>query len=418
MKLSLVLQTYSIEHRLSRYRSRVKRVLSGRSKMKISFIVTTYNIESYIGRCLDSLAEVVRPGDQILILDDGSTDGTLAAVERFIASGRVSDEVEITPVFFGENTMGGVGIAGNIGMDMARRDVVFFVDGDDWIDPDGFREARLAFEQQDCDVLIANYQEYDEKNDLYKVPADTHRWNKLRSDSDLEERRHEAVEMIAVPWRKFYRRAFLEEHKLRFPEGDYFFEDNPFHWDVCMKAERLAFANTRLCYHRVNRPGQTMASTGQELGAFFDHYDTIRAKVNQQDNPRFERQAAAWILNNMSWHIGRLHRSAAPFYFKRAEAVMQHIGRDTLEHEELASLQGTQVSLYASLLLEEGWRAALDYFAMGKSQGQIEQLQRDLKQTRNELKSHIKATRNHATALSNAQYYETLHKRHHVKTSE
>ena len=135
--------------------------------MKISFIVTSYNIETYIDRCLRSVLEVARPGDEIIVVDDGSSDDTPAVVKACLAD--APQGVEKRPVFLGQNTMGGVGIAGNIGLDMAARDGVFFVDGDDWLDVDGFNAARAAFERGDCDILIANYQEFDEANAVFKA---------------------------------------------------------------------------------------------------------------------------------------------------------------------------------------------------------------------------------------------------------
>jgi len=127
--------------------------------------------------------------------------------------------------------------------------------------------------------------------------------------------------MIAVPWRKFYRADFLRAHRLRFPEGDFFFEDNPFHWEVCLAAGSIAFHDRMLCQHRINRPGQTMASTGTELSAFFTHYDTIRASLRTtlpKEAAGLEVAALTWLLNNMSWHVDRLRPGAFWPYAARA----------------------------------------------------------------------------------------------------
>lgn len=236
--------------------------------MRLSFIVTSYDILPYIDRCLNSLAAVVQPGDRVILIDDGSEDGTANRVAGRAAAG-FGPGVSVLPVLFGTNTIGGVGIAANTGLIEALGEPgcegVFFVDGDDWLEPSGFRAARSVFAASEADVLLGNYEEYDEQSGSRRQ-ADAGRWRRVPGlGDDLEAARDLALSMIAVPWRKFYRADFLRRHRLRFPEGRFFFEDNPFHWAVCLAAGHIAFHDAVLCYHRVNRPGQTMVSTGAEL---------------------------------------------------------------------------------------------------------------------------------------------------------
>lgn len=281
--------------------------------MTISFIVTTYNVAPYISHSLASLAKVVRPGDEIIIVDDGSTDETPALMTDFIRTGSFGREVETKPIFLGTNTPGGVGVGANIGLDAARCDSIVFMDGDDWINPKGFNPARAQWQQCPHDILITNYLTYDTDTETSAPPADNHLWTGLNREAPLEDMRLQALAFIAVPWRKFYRRAFLEAQGLRFPEGNHFFEDNPFHWAVCRAAEHIDFANRITCYHRVNRPGQTMGSTGIELLAFFTHFDSIWSQI-PATKPRFRQQAGHWLLENMAWHMARLAPEARAAY--------------------------------------------------------------------------------------------------------
>lgn len=296
--------------------------------MRLSFIVTSFDILPYVDTCLDSLAAVVRPGDRVIVVDDGSTDGTAEQVEARLAAG-FGEGVAGLAVLLGSNTIGGVGIGGNIGLSEALADpdceAVFFVDGDDWLEPAGFAAARTAFEHGGADILLGNYGEYDDLGKSFHRPADAARWAAVPNLAPgIEAARDLALAMIAVPWRKFYRADFLRRHGLRFPEGRFFFEDNPFHWAVCLAAERIDFHDTALCQHRVNRPGQTMASTGAELMVFFDHYETISALLPGQDVAR-AGAALDWLLNNMAWHVDRLAPSTFWAYAGRAADVLARV---------------------------------------------------------------------------------------------
>ena len=323
--------------------------------MRISFLVTTCNIAPYVGRCLDSVAACARAGDEIVVIDDGSIDGTAERVLGFGArlAADHGDSVGYAPVCLGTNTPGGVGIPANLALARATGEAVFFVDGDDWLDAAGFAAARARFEAGSDEVLIANYLEYDEAAGSTRSPADRARWAGLATANSAEARRLLALSMIAVPWRKFYRRSLLERHAIRFPEGDFFYEDNPFHWQVCLKAESIGFHDRVLCYHRVNRPGQTMMAQGAELAAFFTHYRSIRALLPAEADtqaPALAGAAMRWLLANMAWHLRRLRPSAFWDYAAAAQPVLQGCDAALWEAEVAPAFAGSPVGRAAEQL--------------------------------------------------------------------
>ncbi|MCC6306569.1 MAG: glycosyltransferase family 2 protein [Rhodobacteraceae bacterium] len=289
--------------------------------MRLSFIITTFDVAPWVGRCLLSVAAAAAPGDQVIVVDDGSTDATPAAIAAALPALAAATGAAPEVVLLGANTWGGVGTPANLGMDRADGEALFFVDGDDWLAPDEFRLCRARFEATGDDILIANYLEFDEATGGFRQPADRLRWGRPREGLDARGRRLLALSLIAVPWRKFYRRAFVEDRGLRFPEGDFFFEDNPFHWAVCLAAETIGFADRVLCHHRVNRPGQTMAATGEELAAFFTHYRTIAAMLPAGE-PELRAAAMEWLVANMAWQLPRLQPPTLSAYVREASAVV------------------------------------------------------------------------------------------------
>lgn len=345
--------------------------------MTISFIVTTYNVLPYVDRCLESLAAIGQAGDEVIIVDDGSTDGTAEQVAEAGNDLFATTGLRFQPILLGTNTMGGVGIGANIGMREARSDTVFFVDGDDWINVEGFQRARACWESRELDILVTNYLEHDERTGAAREPADSQKWHLLDPGLPLRQNRLQALSLIAVPWRKFYRRGLLEEHGLAFPEGDFFFEDNPFHWAVCLAAERIDYLDVTICHHRINRPGQTMVSNGAELAAFFQHFRTIRAFL-PADDPELHTALALWILGNMSWHLGRLAKVARLTYLQDAAEALKLID-DAIWNGPVRERLGQTRSWQMGSRLRAGdvW-GVMDQWVTDEFRGEMERMYKDL----------------------------------------
>ncbi len=272
--------------------------------MTTAFVVTTFDVAPYVARCLASVADCARPGDQVIVVDDGSTDGTDAAARRALAA--LDPRIASDLIALGTNTPGGVGTAANIGMDAAAREHLVFVDGDDWMAPGGYASAIEAARRSGADVTIADYREHHEATGETRHPADRALWSVAAPQVPDRLR---ALRHIAVPWRKVYRSTFLREEGLRFPEGDFFFEDNPFHWRVCLAAESFAFVPAVIAHHRIGRAGQTMGAAGIELAAFFVHYRAIRDALPPAE-AALGVEALGWLLENMAWQLGRVSPEA------------------------------------------------------------------------------------------------------------
>lgn len=126
----------------------------------ISVVVPVYNIEDYLERCVDSICGQTYGNLEILLVNDGSTDG----------SGALCDELAMRDdrirVFHKEN--GGSSSARNLGISQAKGEYVGFVDSDDYISADMYRQLLEAVEQYECDIVQIGRDEIDEKGN--KLP--------------------------------------------------------------------------------------------------------------------------------------------------------------------------------------------------------------------------------------------------------
>jgi len=278
------------------------------SQPLISIIVTTYNVVDYIDQCLEALVNQTIKDIEIIVVDDASSDGTVDIIKK-----HENKDARIRLYALPENTVGGTGIPGNIGIDNATGKYIGFADGDDWCEPNMFELLYQKAEEIQADFTMCDYREAESTTGDLIEPADAHRWADLSAlpeviGESLEEKQA-LLRMIAVPWRKLYRHSFVKEHKIRYPEGDYFFEDNPLHWYVIVLASRVALVDSVLYYHRVNRQGQTMSTADNGLVKMFIHHGTIYSWLEDKSQLKtYKVPLCQWLISQMHW----ISRTIAP----------------------------------------------------------------------------------------------------------
>lgn len=118
----------------------------------LTVTIPAYNVENYIGRTIKSLAESKRDCEiEVLIVNDGSTDSTGKIAEKF------AKRYSYMRVIHQEN--GGHGAAINTGIREAAGKYFKLLDGDDWVDPEGFSRMLSILEQAEEDLILCDYQE-------------------------------------------------------------------------------------------------------------------------------------------------------------------------------------------------------------------------------------------------------------------
>jgi predicted O-linked N-acetylglucosamine transferase (SPINDLY family)/glycosyltransferase involved in cell wall biosynthesis len=277
----------------------------------ISVIVTAYNIEKYIARCLDSVASQTYKNLEIIVVDDASSDSTRSIIAQYAAR-----DSRIVVIQFEENSPGGVATPANAGLRIAKGDYIGFVDGDDWCEPDMFERLYKAAAEADAQVSICDFQLYEDEKGQYQDAYDKRAWQNpaIRLAERLTEpaARTTLLDFSPVPWRKLYRKDLIADPDMRFPEGDYFFEDNPFHWFCILKAQSFVCIDKVLCYHRTNRTGQTTASHATRWLAMFRHHETMLDFLKR--NRLYDAYGGRLLLWIMSYSLSFFDWLEAPYH--------------------------------------------------------------------------------------------------------
>ena len=115
---------------------------------KVSIIIPVYNVESYLRRCLDSVVNQTLKDIEIILVNDGSTDGSLAICEEYAKN---DDRIKIIT-----RKNGGLSAARNTGLDNATSEYIGFIDSDDWVDTNFFENLYNTAIEKNCDVAFGD----------------------------------------------------------------------------------------------------------------------------------------------------------------------------------------------------------------------------------------------------------------------
>ena len=198
--------------------------------MKLSVIVPAYNAEKTIRQSLDSILAQTRPVDELIVINDGSTDGT----EKILQEYR-----DAYPACFRFRTVenGGQGRARNIGFDLSSGDWIGYVDSDDWIDPEMYERLIAAIERENADLALCEV--------LAHFPdGSTAREYIFREDR--------AMAAAGFANNKLFRRGLIEN--VRFPEEKLWYEDAEFTAIAIHRAGKIAHLPDALYHYRRGLP--------------------------------------------------------------------------------------------------------------------------------------------------------------------
>lgn len=203
---------------------------------KLSIIVPVYNVERYLPACLDSIADLPGMDYEVILINDGSTDGSERICQEY------ADRKKNFKVYSKPN--GGLSSARNTGLQHAEGEYIFFLDSDDACDQDALAKV-VQIMDQGYDLVSFSYNRIDEEgNHLLRVP------NFGYSLIDLinGQNRIFFITNILLPgglgweaWGNLFKRSIIENNQLKFEDTKKIFaEDLLFMMNYLLHTARLA----------------------------------------------------------------------------------------------------------------------------------------------------------------------------------
>ncbi|MEV5952841.1 glycosyltransferase family A protein [Streptomyces sp. NPDC051987] len=266
-------------------------------RVKVSVIVPVYNTGKYVDECAPSLLSQSLPADEyeVIYVDDGSTDDTLARLER-IAGEHPHVQVHTQP------NSGWPGAPRNLGMRHARGEYIQFVDHDDSLGPEALERLYEHAKRNDADVVLG------------KMSSTMVRPRRLfRHTIDACTIENDELMQSMSP-HKMFRRAFVEEHGLRFPEGPWILEDLFFVSAAYLKAERIAVLADYPCYYWMKRDdgGNNTQHRFNPRHGFWANTRTVVRQIKDGTRPSDDLDALQNRLLHRLYHVEVLSRAREP----------------------------------------------------------------------------------------------------------
>ncbi|MEV0917135.1 CDP-glycerol glycerophosphotransferase family protein [Streptomyces sp. NPDC049967] len=292
---------------------------------RLTLIVPAYNVQGYIGECLDSVLQQDFTDFEVIGVDDCSPDGSGAILDTY-----AERDARVRVLHLTENV--GLGHARNAGMDEATGDYLLFLDSDDTLAPGSLAAIAARLDAtDDPDVLVFDYtRTYWDGRLLRNKRAE------LLDESGpavfaLADR-PQLLDLLQIVWNKAYRRAFVTGHGFRFPPG--YYEDAPWTFSSLISAETIAVLDRSCVLYRQRREGGNILRTvSRKHFDVFDQYDRVFAYLDAR--PELDSWRPA-LFRKMTDHFltvlekpGRLpHNARAEFFHRAAKDYRSRLPED------------------------------------------------------------------------------------------
>lgn len=272
--------------------------LTEMEKELISVIIPCYNVEKYIDRCMESVLNQTYRNLEIILVDDGSTDGTGEIIKKY------AEHDHRIKILHQKNK--GAGAARNAGMEIASGSYIGFVDSDDWIAEDMYEYLIGIIKEEDADIAACDFYAVHGRLDKQK-PAKKENMKRMgNKELMLFFFRVNGEKSFHAVWNMLYKRETID--RCRFLEGK-ITEDMLFNYRVYCNCEKYVLSNQKKYYYFYNPNGVTRKILGETDLALLHNWDVIvndikSRKPEMQQYARMNRWRADFTLLSKAYLYG------------------------------------------------------------------------------------------------------------------
>jgi len=253
----------------------------------ISIIIPIYKVGPFVRKTLESVAAQTYPNIETIIINDATPDDSMTVVRRSLKGVPNPHIIELL-----ENS--GLGNARNVGLTQALGEYVFFLDSDDWLDPQTIEKAVAKAQQGDAQVVVIDF--YKVNHDKRTRAKDRRPYNGAKFDVFNPGDEQSVLHVFNLAQIKLYKKDFLKSHKFRFKSG-IIYEDVDWTFKIMMTAERVAIVNEPLYFYRTARPGSILTTKGSKHFDVLEQYEDVFTFMRNNNKEKFLETVYGYALN-------------------------------------------------------------------------------------------------------------------------
>ena len=276
-------------------------VMLSNKNIKITVIVPCYNIKEYLPRCIDSILSQTYDNLEIILVSDGSTDGTDDIIKAY-----ANKDPRIVPIF---KQNSGVSDTRNMGLDIATGDYIGFVDGDDYIEPEMYEKLLKNALENDADISHCGYQMvFPSRVDYY------YNTGKKVIQDNKKGLRDIIVGDYVEPgsWNKLYKSKVLKDLRMR--SGIKNNEDMLFNFYAFANSQTAVYEDIPF-YHYILRKNSASTSKINE-NKLFDPVK-VRKEIFEYSSNNFDREIISAAYSSYLYSVINLFRSISKYKLKQ-----------------------------------------------------------------------------------------------------
>lgn len=315
--------------------------------VKFSVIVTVYNTESYLEKCLESIAQQTYEKFEVVIVNDGSTDNSQKIIDKFVKNDKRFKS------FVKENS--GIADTRNYALTKIKGEYFLFVDGDDSINPELLERMADYVADKSLDLVKFNakkfYNEKDfdiEENEIFSKLSGEEAFNLLNNNS-----------LFDTVWSYAYKKSFWDKNNFSFSVGK-IHEDFGLIPYVVVKADYVASTGYVGYNYYVRQNSIMTAKTEQRKKQKIEdnlfHFDNLLKIINEDEDVSIKTKEIfkSYIANSLINKCVMLDGVSLKKYIKilKDKKVYQFLLDDTLARKVKKIIFKIWPSLYVKVIIK------------------------------------------------------------------
>ena len=293
--------------------------------MFLSIIVPVYNVKKYLDECLNSILNCNLSNYEIILVNDGSTDGSEAVCMEY--------KNKYKEIILINKKNGGLSDARNSGLMVAKGKYIIFIDSDDYIVSKNFCKTinkleNLSLKNEDFDIFISDFFRVSDKKDIIDRINQIEATEEVVKEIGYINKFLEGYGCFWNSWRFMYRREFLHKNSFEFKKG-FLCEDIDFSVKTLVRAKKIFYYHNPYYCYRIARKLSIMSVVS--LKRIDDYLNITKECVDllSKDKPFFmermiDKLIIEFILNLATiYEVNKQEKDKALLLFENTVYILE-----------------------------------------------------------------------------------------------